>query len=156
GGDRVTLTGVEGEDRQHYTRPESRAIRARTSRLLGSPLRPLRGRVPVATLIVATSTALQTTRPTPRAFGVDPGLPAIAANRDAMPLAVVVSVYRTAAIVGAVLMWQYTMPAARISQAFLFDLRGRIYRHAQRLSLEFHEKYTSGRIIARQTNDLDA
>jgi ATP-binding cassette subfamily B protein len=28
--------------------------------------------------------------------------------------------------------------------------------HTQRLSLEFHESYTSGRIIARQTSDLDA
>jgi ATP-binding cassette subfamily B protein len=53
-------------------------------------------------------------------------------------------------------MWHYTMLSARISQAFLFDLRGRIYRHAQLLSLEFHESYTSGRIIARQTNDLDS
>ncbi len=31
-----------------------------------------------------------------------------------------------------------------------------MYRHAQRLSLEFHETYTSGRIIARQTSDLEA
>ena len=38
----------------------------------------------------------------------------------------------------------------------LLDLRRRIYRHAQRLSLEFHESYTSGRIIARQTSDLDS
>ena len=38
----------------------------------------------------------------------------------------------------------------------LFDLRGTIYLHAQRLSLEFHETYTSGRIIARQTSDLDS
>ena len=38
----------------------------------------------------------------------------------------------------------------------LLDLRIRVFRHTQRLSLEFHEKYTSGRIIARQTSDLDA
>jgi ATP-binding cassette subfamily B protein len=28
--------------------------------------------------------------------------------------------------------------------------------HAQKLSVDFHEKYTSGRVISRQTNDLDA
>ena len=28
--------------------------------------------------------------------------------------------------------------------------------HTQRLSLEFHESYTSGRIISRQTSDLDS
>ncbi|HTN59913.1 MAG TPA: ABC transporter ATP-binding protein [Protaetiibacter sp.] len=152
----MTLAGVEGEDRQDYTREESRAIRARSSRLLGSLLRPLRGRVVVAMLIVATSTALQTAGPALIAFGIDAGLPAILNHQDAMPLAVVVLLYLGAAIVGAVLMWHYTMLSARISQAFLFDLRGRIYRHAQLLSLEFHESYTSGRIIARQTNDLDS
>ncbi|MFT4030503.1 MAG: ABC transporter ATP-binding protein [Protaetiibacter sp.] len=150
------LAGVEGEDRQDYTREESRAIRARSSRLLGSLLRPLRGRVVVAMLIVATSTALQTAGPALIAFGIDTGLPAIVKRQDAMPLALIVLLYLAAAVVGAVLMWHYTMLAARISQAFLFDLRGRIYRHAQLLSLEFHESYTSGRIIARQTNDLDS
>ncbi|MEP6482359.1 MAG: ABC transporter ATP-binding protein, partial [Rhodoglobus sp.] len=42
------------------------------------------------------------------------------------------------------------------SQAILLDLRKRVFIHTQRLSLEFHESYTSGRIIARQTSDLDA
>ncbi len=36
------------------------------------------------------------------------------------------------------------------------DLRKRVFLHTQRLSLEFHERYTSGRIIARQTSDLDS
>ena len=38
----------------------------------------------------------------------------------------------------------------------LLDLRRRVFRHTQRLSLEFHEQYTSGRIISRQTSDVDA
>jgi len=152
----IALEGVEGEDRQDYTREESRVIRKRSSRLLGSLLRPLRGRVVWAMIIVAVSTGLQTAGPALIAIGIDTGLPAIVESQDAMPIAVIVLLYLTAAVVGAILMWHYTMLAARISQAFLFDLRGRIYRHAQLLSLEFHESYTSGRIIARQTNDLDS
>ncbi|WP_187264904.1 ABC transporter ATP-binding protein [Homoserinibacter sp. GY 40078] len=152
----ITLEGVEGEDRQDFTRDESRAMRQRSLRLLGSLLRPLRGRVIIAMLIVAVSTGLQTAGPALIAYGIDTGLPAIIEQQDAMPLALIVLLYLAAAIAGAVLMWQYTMLSARISQAFLFDLRGRIYRHAQLLSLEFHESYTSGRIIARQTNDLDS
>ena len=50
----------------------------------------------------------------------------------------------------------YTVLAARISQAMLYRPARRVFRHTQRLSLEFHETYTSGRIIARQTSDLDA
>ena len=38
----------------------------------------------------------------------------------------------------------------------MLDLRKRIFLHTQRLSLEFHESYTSGRIISRQTSDLDS
>lgn len=152
----IALEGVDGEDRQDYTREESRAIRKRSSRLLGSLLRPLRGRVVWAMIIVAISTGLQTAGPALIAIGIDTGLPAIVESQDAMPIAIIVLLYLTAAVVGAILMWHYTMLAARISQAFLFDLRGRIYRHAQLLSLEFHESYTSGRIIARQTNDLDS
>ncbi|MEY3310428.1 MAG: hypothetical protein RL107_564, partial [Actinomycetota bacterium] len=41
------------------------------------------------------------------------------------------------------------------SQDMLGALRRRIFEHTQRLSLEFHERYTSGRIIARQTSDID-
>ncbi|MDQ1556836.1 MAG: ATP-binding cassette, subfamily bacterial, partial [Actinomycetota bacterium] len=36
------------------------------------------------------------------------------------------------------------------------DLRKRVFLQTQRLSLEFHETYTSGRIISRQTSDLDS
>jgi len=43
-----------------------------------------------------------------------------------------------------------------VSQAILLDLRKRVFLHTQRLSLEFHENYTSGRIISRQTSDLDS
>src|SRR6185312_12134737 len=46
--------------------------------------------------------------------------------------------------------------SARINQDILLELRGRIFRHAQRLSLDFHERYTSGRIISRATSDVDA
>ena len=37
----------------------------------------------------------------------------------------------------------------------LLDLRGRVFTHGQALSISFHEKYTSGRVISRMTSDLD-
>ncbi len=152
----AVIEGVEGEDRQDYTRAENKVIRARALKLLGSLLRPLKARVIWSFVIIAVSTALQTAGPALIALGIDVGLPAIVDRADALPLIGIVALYVTAAVVGAVLMWQYTMLSARLSQAFLFDLRGRIFRHSQLLSLEFHESYTSGRIIARQTNDLDS
>ena len=46
--------------------------------------------------------------------------------------------------------------AAKVAQAVLLDLRGRVFAHSQALSLSFHERYTSGRVISRMTSDLDA
>jgi ABC-type multidrug transport system fused ATPase/permease subunit len=38
----------------------------------------------------------------------------------------------------------------------LLDLRSRVYAHFQRLSIGFHERYTSGRMVARLTSDMDS
>jgi ATP-binding cassette, subfamily B, bacterial len=38
----------------------------------------------------------------------------------------------------------------------LYDLRRRLFDHFQRLSPAFHERYTSGRTVARLTSDLDS
>ena len=56
---------------------------------------------------------------------------------------------------GAALVGWYVVLIAKLTQAVMIELRTRIFRHTQRLSLEFHEAYTSGRIISRQTSDLE-
>jgi ATP-binding cassette subfamily B protein len=151
----VSVTGVEGEERGDYTRDESRQIRARSVRLLGSLLLPVRARVILTLLVVVVSTAAQVAGPALIALGIDQGLPA-ALDADFVPLGVAVGAYLVTGVLGAVLIAWYTMLSARVSQAILFDLRRRVFLHAQRLSLEFHESYTSGRIIARQTSDLES
>jgi ATP-binding cassette subfamily B protein len=45
--------------------------------------------------------------------------------------------------------------SGRIGQDVLLDLRERVFARIQRLSLAFHERYTSGRVISRLTSDLD-
>jgi ATP-binding cassette subfamily B protein len=152
----MTVTGVEGEERSEYTREESRSIRDRSLRLLGSLLRPLRGRVAYAVGVIVISTALQVAGPTLIALGIDQGLPALMKRHDGMPILLIVSAYLIAGIFGAVLISHFTVLSARISQSVLIDLRKRVFRHSQRLSLEFHESYTSGRLIARQTSDLES
>lgn len=151
----MSVTGVEGEERGDYTRDESRQIRARSLRLLGSLLRPQLGRVVGTLVVVVVSTAAQVAGPALIALGIDQGLPA-ALGGDYVPLGVAVAAYLVTGVLGAVLIAWYTMLSARVSQAILFDLRRRVFLHAQRLSLEFHESYTSGRIIARQTSDLES
>ncbi|PRY67634.1 ATP-binding cassette subfamily B protein [Glaciihabitans tibetensis] len=151
----MSVTGVQGEERDDYNRVESAQIRRRSLRLLGSLLRPVRGRVALTMIVVVISTAAQVAGPALIAFGIDRGLPALIDN-DAMPLVFTVAAFLTTAVVGAALMAWYTVLTARISQAILIDLRKRVFLQTQRLSLDFHENYTSGRIIARQTSDLDS
>jgi len=151
----ATVLGVEGEERNDFTKEESRAIRQRSLRLLGSLLRPLRWRVTVAMVVVIVSTAAQVAGPALIAIGIDNGLPALLKS-NWWPLAWTGFAYLLTGVAGAVTVAWYTVMSARISQAILIDLRKRVFLHTQKLSLEFHESYTSGRIISRQTSDLDS
>ena len=151
----MSVTGVAGEERHDFTKDESQQIRARSLRLLGSLLRPVRARLWLTMAIVVVSTAAQVAGPALIAYGIDTGLPALTQG-DWMPVGLAGLAYLFTGIVGAFLIAWYIRLSARISQAVLLDLRTRIFLHTQKLSLEFHESYTSGRIISRQTSDLDA
>ena len=150
-----TVTGVRGEERRDYDRQERRALRRRSMVLLGSLLAPMKLRLVLTAIVVVVSTALQVIGPAVIAFGIDTGLPALR-NGMALPLAASVVVYLVAGVGAGILVASYTVQSARISQAVLLDLRERVFVQTQRLSLEFHEQYTSGRIISRQTSDLDS
>lgn len=150
-----TVVGVEGEERRDFTREERRALRRRSLRLLGVLLAPLKARLALAVVLVVVSTALQVVGPAIIARGIDVGLPSLLRGQP-VPLAASVVVYLLAGVLSGILVASYTVQSARISQAVLLDLRKRVFVQTQRLSLEFHERYTSGRIISRQTSDLDS
>jgi ABC-type multidrug transport system fused ATPase/permease subunit len=46
--------------------------------------------------------------------------------------------------------------SGRIGQKVLLELRRRVFRHFQRLDIAFHDRYTSGRVVSRSTNDVEA
>lgn len=151
----MSVIGTSGEERNDFTKDESRQIRQRSLRLLGSLISPLRARVILTMAVVVVSTAAQVAGPALIAFGIDKALPALI-DGNSVPLVLTVAAYLLTGVAGATMIAWYTVLSARVSQAILFDLRKRVFLHTQRLSLEFHESYTSGRIIARQTSDLDA
>ena len=152
----ATVSGTTGEDRSDYTKLESTQIRARSLRLLGTLLSPQRWQLVLALSVLVVSTVLRVLGPALIAYGIDTALPAVVEEADWMPAVMVVGVYLISALGGAALIGWYVVVAARLTQAVMLDLRKRIFRHTQRLSLEFHESYTSGRIISRQTSDLDS
>ncbi|GAA2240529.1 ABC transporter ATP-binding protein/permease [Herbiconiux moechotypicola] len=150
-----TVSGVSGEERDDLSRAESKQIRARSLRLLGSLVHPVRARLALSIVVVVVSTISQVAGPSIIAYGIDSGLPALLES-NWLPVGLAGAAYLLAGVTGAGLIAWFTVLSARISQQILFDLRRRVFLHTQRLSLEFHESYTSGRIISRQTSDLDA
>ena len=60
------------------------------------------------------------------------------------------------AVLQAVLTRVFLLGAGRIGQDAVLELRRRVFVHFQELSLSFHERYTSGRVISRLTSDFDA
>ncbi|KNC17298.1 ABC transporter [Arthrobacter sp. RIT-PI-e] len=153
--DGAASSGVADEDDVLLDRERSRAVRARSFRLLGSLIRPNRRQFSWTVLLVVVSQAARVAGPAIIAFGIDRALPALL-DGDPVLLWVGGGTYLLAAVLASVLTAGYVRATAQLSQTMLLDLRVRVFRHTQRLSLEFHEKYTSGRIISRQTSDLEA
>jgi ATP-binding cassette subfamily B protein len=147
--------GTANEDNAHLSKSDSRAVRRRSLALLRSLIRPVRLRFWLTIAMVVLSQAARVAGPALIAFGIDRALPALLAGDNA-PLVFTGAAYLLAAIATAGLTALYVTSTAKLSQAMLLDLRLRVFRQTQGLSLEFHEKYTSGRIIARQTSDLEA
>lgn len=151
----MSMQGVTGEDKIILDKQEARALKLRSRALLISLIHPVRNRLLLSLLVVVISQMLRVAGPALIALGIDWALPA-AMKQDTTPLFLVVGGYLFAALATASLISWFLKFAAQVNQDVLLDLRQRIFKQTQRLSIEFHEKYTSGRVIARQTSDLDA
>jgi ATP-binding cassette subfamily B protein len=149
------MQGVTGEDKIILDKAEAKALKLRSRALLLSLIHPVRNRLVLSLFVVVISQMLRVAGPALIALGIDWALPA-ALKQDTTPLFLVVGGYLFAALATASLISWFLRFAARVNQDVLLDLRQRIFKQTQRLSIEFHEKYTSGRVIARQTSDLDA
>ncbi|MDX5562445.1 ABC transporter ATP-binding protein [Streptomyces sp. ID05-04B] len=126
-----------------------------TGALLRSLLAPMRARVALTTLLLLLQQAAVQAGPLLVAYAIDRAVPALRAG-DHGPLVAVGVGYLLCAVASGGLQYAFLLASARVNQDVLLDLRGRIFRHAQALSLDFHERYTSGRLISRSTSDVEA
>ncbi|MDX2541743.1 ABC transporter ATP-binding protein [Streptomyces sp. WI04-05B] len=126
-----------------------------TATLLRSLLAPMRGRVVLTAVLLLLQQAAVQAGPLLVAYAIDQGVPAFR-DHDNGPLVAVGVGYLLCALASGGLQYWFISAAARVSQDALLDLRGRIFRHAQALSLDFHERYTSGRLISRSTADVES
>ncbi|MEV1065852.1 ABC transporter ATP-binding protein [Streptomyces sp. NPDC050263] len=126
-----------------------------TGTLLRSLLAPMKARVALTSVLLLLQQAAVQAGPLLVAYAIDRAVPAFRAD-DHGPLIAVGVGYLLCALVSGGLQYAFLVAAARVNQDVLLDLRGRIFRHAQALSIDFHERYTSGRLISRSTNDVEA
>ena len=147
--------GVSAEDVDELPEKIGIVLRARSRRLLGSLLRPHRRMLWFLVVVVLIQNAAAMLGPWLVGVGIDKGIPALV-DGDWTPLLVIGGTLLAAAGVDAWLRAVFLLRAGRMGQAVLLDLRRRLFDHVQRLSPAFHERYTSGRVIARLTSDVDA
>ncbi|MER6428486.1 ABC transporter ATP-binding protein [Streptomyces sp900105245] len=126
-----------------------------TPALLRSLLAPMKARAALTTLLLLLQQAAVQAGPLLVAYAIDNAVPAFRDHRHG-PLVAVGAGYLLCALASGVLQFAFIETSARVSQDVLLDLRGRIFRHAQALSVDFHERYTSGRLISRSTTDVES
>lgn len=145
----------EQEEQRTLTAEENRLARRRSLRLLGELLKPVRGQFAAMAVMVVVAQLAVVAGPAIIAWGIDHALPALIAG-NGTPALLATAAHITCALVGGVLTFGYVRQATVLGQRMLLGLRRRVFRETQRLDLEFHERYTSGRIVSRQTSDMEA
>ncbi|MEP7092233.1 MAG: ABC transporter ATP-binding protein, partial [Nocardioidaceae bacterium] len=149
--------GVAAENNDdELTLHSSTMLQERSRRLLTDLLRPYQRLIWWLMAIVLVENAARLSIPYLVKEGIDRGIPPIRATGDTRTLWTVVGIVFGATVIQAVARQTFLVKSGRIGQDMLFDLRRRVFRHFQRLSPAFHDDYTSGRVISRQTSDMDA
>ncbi|MCS6711953.1 ABC transporter ATP-binding protein [Brachybacterium sp. EF45031] len=133
---------------------ENRASRRRSLRLLGELIAPVKGQFVLMGLMVVVAQLAVVAGPAIIAWGIDEALPALIAG-DGRPALLAAALHITAAVVGGLLTFGYVRQSVVVGQRMLLTLRRRVFQAMQQQDLEFHERYTSGRIVSRQTSDME-
>lgn len=145
------------EERPDQTPIDESIPRRREAReLLWSLLRPYRWMILVLALVVIVENAARLSVPILVQRGIDHGVPPLLRDGSAGPLLQVVATLCVVVTVQAIARMFFLRRSGFIGQNVLLDLRRRVFRHFQALDVAFHDRYTSGRVVSRSTNDVEA
>ena len=137
------------------TPAEAKASRKRSFALLGELIAPVKGQFAIMAVMVVVAQLAVVAGPAIIAWGIDHGLPSLLEG-DPWPAFQAAVLAVGAAIVGGVLTFGYVRQSVVVGQRMLLALRRKVFRFTQKQDLGFHESYTSGRIVSRQTSDMEA
>ena len=99
--------------------------------------------------------AVATASPILVKLAIDNGIPRLD-DGGAGYVAIIFTALCACAVLQAALDFASLAMMARLGQTLLYDLRKRVFNQVQVLGLAFHERYSSGRVIARLTNDMES
>ncbi len=148
--------GVAAETQDDFTERVTLLLRDRSRRLLLSLLRPHLRILTVVLGVVLVENAARLAIPYLVKEGIDRGIPPMQAGQGSSVLLTITGVVLVTVAVQAVARQAFLMMSGQVGQRVLLELRRRLFRHFQRLSPAFHDRYTSGRVISRMTSDIEA
>jgi ATP-binding cassette subfamily B protein len=150
--------GVNVEDVDEVKGGLAGLLRSRSRALLADLIRPHHRALFASSVLIAISVGTYLAMPWLVQRGIDDGIPPLlpGGSGDVRPLAVVVAGLLATTVISAVAFNGFLLILGRMGQDVVLDIRERVYLHFQRLSTSFHERYTSGRVISRQTSDVEA
>lgn len=119
-------------------------------RLLGY-LRPYRGQVAFAIVVVLVDVLVQLAGPYLTKEAIDNGI----RHRDLAHLDRVAALYFCVLLIGFGLGYLQTQIMQRVGQHIMLDLRLELFRHLQRLPIRYYDRTPVGRLVTRVTNDVD-
>jgi ATP-binding cassette, subfamily B, bacterial len=131
-------------------------LRDRSRRLFRDLLRPHSRVLKILLAAVLVENAARLAVPFLVKEGIDRGIPPLLAGEGSHTLLVIIAIVFGAVLLQAVTRQAFLTMAGRIGQDMLLALRRRMFGHFLTLSPAFHESYTTGRVISRQTSDIDA
>ena len=142
------------EPREQMSPQERAQTRERSIALLRQMLRPHRGALALSIISVLLVSGSSAIAPILIARVLDSSIEPLKQG-DASPLLTLLAFFVVATAVTAIFSWVNVAYTVRVSLGVVVYLRKRVFRHAQSLSVSFHERYTSGKVISRLTSDID-
>ena len=142
------------EPREQMSPQERAETRERSMALLRQMLRPHRGALALSIISVLLVSGSSAVAPILIARVLDSSIEPLRQG-DASVLLTLLVFFVVATAVTAIFSWVNVAYTVRVSLGVVVYLRKRVFRHAQSLSVSFHERYTSGKVISRLTSDID-
>ena len=148
--------GVGAEKAEEVSAGLAALLRERSRRLLGDLLRPYRRAVIATISLIVVESLAALAGPWLIGIAIDNGLPPLLHAHDAAPLLGIAAAFAVAVGVQAVTTRMFVTMTGQVGQKVVLELRRRLFAHFLGLEVAFHEDYTSGRVISRQTSDIEA